>query len=119
MGIGSDIIELLIQLRLSGHIRRRTSIIEIGAQQLAGSFTSASGDLERLRGIFGVRRSLALGKPVRSPIVHGELEHLDATAPAAREFWNWLGFQYAAIDIDGSAGSIRLDLNFDDAPTAA
>jgi SAM-dependent methyltransferase len=92
--------------------------MEIGAQQLAGSFISASRDLERLGGIFGVGRTLVLGKRAQSAIVHGELEHLDATAPSAREFWSWLGFQYAAIDIDGSTGSIPLDLNFDDAPAA-
>ena len=38
-------------------------------------------------------------------------------APFARDFWHWLGFQYAAIDIDGSPGSIPLDLNFDSIPT--
>ncbi len=38
-------------------------------------------------------------------------------APPARELWTWLGFSYAAIDIDGSPGSIPLDLNFASAPT--
>ena len=43
----------------------------------------------------------------------------EADAPAARAFWKWLGFDYAAIDIDGSADSIPLDLNYDHAPRAA
>jgi hypothetical protein len=47
--------------------------------------------------------------------VHGQLEHLDAEAPSARPFWEWLGFNYAAIDIDESPGSIPLDLNVDSA----
>lgn len=38
-------------------------------------------------------------------------------ATAARDFWTWLGFKYAAIDIDGSPGSIPLDLNYDSAPS--
>jgi hypothetical protein len=33
-----------------------------------------------------------------------------------REFWKWLGFDYAAIDIDGSLGSTPLDLNYYPAP---
>lgn len=36
----------------------------------------------------------------------------------ARELWEWLGFSYASIDIDGSPGAIPLDLNYDDAPAA-
>jgi hypothetical protein len=52
-------------------------------------------------------------------VVHGKLEHLSATAPMAREFWIWLGLNYAAIDIDGSPESIPLDLNFDDVPREA
>jgi hypothetical protein len=31
----------------------------------------------------------------------------------------WLGFDYASIDIDGSPGSIPLDLNYDDVPPEA
>ncbi len=40
-----------------------------------------------------------------------------AGAPLAREFWTWLGLNYASIDIDGSPGSIPLDLNYDEVPT--
>jgi hypothetical protein len=39
-----------------------------------------------------------------------------AGAPLAREFWTWLGLNYASIDIDGSPGSIALDLNYDEVP---
>ena len=41
-----------------------------------------------------------------------------AGAPLAREFWTWLGLSYASIDIDGSPGSIPLDLNYDEVPAA-
>ena len=37
----------------------------------------------------------------------------------ARELWQWLGLEYAAIDIDGSPGSIPLDLNCDEVPAKA
>jgi hypothetical protein len=40
-----------------------------------------------------------------------------AGAPLARAFWTWLGLDYASIDIDGSPGSIPLDLNYDEVPT--
>lgn len=43
--------------------------------------------------------------------------NLLAGAPLAREFWTWLGLSYASIDIDGSPGSIPLDLNYDEVPT--
>ena len=52
-------------------------------------------------------------------VAHGDLPHLDSKAPPARHFWQWLGFEYAAIDIDGSPGSIPLDLNYDRIPTQA
>ena len=51
-------------------------------------------------------------------ILHGVLEHQSSAAPSARMLWDWLGFEYAAIDIDGTPGSIPLDLNFDVRPTS-
>src|SRR4051812_623146 len=116
MGIGSETIDLLIDLRLTGYMHRRMPVVEIGAQQLATSFVEASARLRRIGEIFGVKGPLSVSKHVSGPIVHGDLEHLETTAPPAREFWNWLGFRYAAIDIDGSPGSLPLDLNFDDVP---
>src|ERR1700704_2293949 len=111
MGIGSDAIELLAQLRLEGLIRSNTAVVEIGAQQLADSFLDASDRLRRLGWLFGIDRPLPLPAARPTDVVHGTLRHLDAEAPAAREFWRWLGFQYAAIDIDGSPNSIPMALN--------
>jgi hypothetical protein len=116
VGIGSDVIELLIKLRISGLLHRRTAVMEIGAQQLANSFLSEPDRIVWLGHVLGIDRPLSLPPPRPSHIVHGELEHLEAAAPPARDFWRWLGFEYAAIDIDGSAGSVPLDLNFDSAP---
>jgi hypothetical protein len=117
MGIGSDAIELLIRLQEGGLVRKGASVIEIGAQQLANSFLLAEDRLRALGLAYGIERPFALAAPKPTHVVHGELEHLDPQAPAARDFWQWLGFKYACIDIDGSPDSIPLDLNFDDAPS--
>src|SRR4051812_37254305 len=116
MGIGSDAIELLIRLRTSRLLPRRCSVMEIGAQQLANSFLESTDSLVRLGQLFGIDRILSFSEPQPSRVAHGDLEHLDSDAPRARDFWHWLGFEYASIDIDGSPGSIALDLNYDEAP---
>jgi hypothetical protein len=116
MGIGSDAIELLIRLRQSGLLRTNGAVMEIGAQQLANSFLEASGRLAELGSLFEIDRPLTLPLSGPSRIAHGGMEHLEATAPRARQFWQWLGFDYAAVDIDGSPGSIPLDLNYDRTP---
>src|SRR5205085_2282669 len=64
----------------------------------------------------GIDQLLSLAAPPPGQLVHGRIEHLDAAAPMARDFWLWLRFDYAAIDIDDSPGSIPLDLNYDNAP---
>jgi hypothetical protein len=117
MGLGSDAIELLIRLKQEGHIADRGSVIEIGAQQLANSFLEARERVDLAGRLFGASGSCPLPAPRPTEIVHGDLEHLAADAPAARDFWMWLGFDYAAIDIDGSPNSIPLDLNYDSAPS--
>lgn len=119
MAIGRDDIELLIRLRISGLIPRHCAVMEIGAQQLASTVLKVTDRVARLGQLFGIDRAPPLGAPRPIQIAHGRLEHLDADAPMARDFWLWLGFDYAAIDIDGSPGSISLDLNYDDAPTEA
>src|SRR5262245_4179693 len=118
MGIGSDTIELLIRLQTGGLLPRQASIIEIGAQQLATSFLQATDRQKELAKLFEAAEPLPFSQTGVGPsrIVHGDLEHLDEAAPAARTFWKWLGFDYAAIDIDGSPGSIPLDLNYDSVP---
>lgn len=116
MGINSGVLEILASLQTAGLIRPKASVVEIGAQQLDNSFLKAS---ERINGLglqFGIDHPLTLPPARPTYIVHGELEHLDPEAPPARLFWNWLGFDYAAIDIDGSPGSIPLDLNYDSVP---
>lgn len=116
MGVGSDTIEFLIKLRLSGYLRPRAAVMEIGAQQLANSFLSKTERIAHLGRLFGIEQLPSLPQPKPSHIVHGTIEHLEDTAPVARDFWRWLGFDYAAIDVDGNPDSIPLDLNYDVAP---
>src|SRR5260370_42545920 len=116
MALGSDAIELLIRLRNEGYLSGQLSVIEIGAQQLANSFLGVPDRIADIGGLFGAVPPCPLPGVRPTYISHGELEHLAEDAPAAREFWKWLGLHYSAIDIDSSPGSIPLDLNYDPAP---
>jgi hypothetical protein len=109
----------LIRLNAEGFIAPRQAVIEIGAQQLANNFLDARDSLVRIGKLFGAPESCPLPASQATRLVHGDLGHLAEEAPAARGFWTWLGFQYAAIDIDGSPDSIPLDLNYDNAPPDA
>src|SRR6266511_2933646 len=113
MGINSVDAKLLLRLRARGYVRNNAAIVEIGAQQLTNDFLRASNVTNRLCKAFGVKPR-AFGAATDGRFVTAELEHLADSAPASRDFWQWLGFTYASIDIDGSPGSIPLDLNFDD-----
>jgi hypothetical protein len=116
MGIGCDAIELLIRLKEEGYLADRASVIEIGAQQLANTFLEARDRVSYVGSLFAAVPPCPLPHPTPTHVVHGDLEHLAQNAPAARDFWVWLGFDYAAIDIDGTPGSIPLDLNYESAP---
>jgi hypothetical protein len=116
MGIGSDALEFLATLKRQGLIPPEPAVIEIGAQQLNNDFLRAGSQIEALGRLFNARGPFVLPNPPAARGVQGEPEHLDASAPRARDFWTWLGFAYVSIDIDGTPGSIALDLNFDDAP---
>jgi hypothetical protein len=117
LGISIGVIEFLIELRTAGYLTPGGAVIEIGAQQLGSTCLLHPDRLQHLGTLCGIRHPLSLppADPV-SPVWEGSSQVLDSNAPFARDFWRWLGFQYAAIDIDGSAGSIPLDLNFDSIP---
>jgi hypothetical protein len=119
VGLGSDTIELLIRLRRDGYVGGRGAMIEIGAQQLSSDFLAASDALARIARSFAVSSPSPLPPPQPTRLAHGVLEHLPDDAPPARDFWTWLGFDYAAVDIDGTPDSIPLDLNYDSVPAEA
>jgi hypothetical protein len=119
VGLNYADLELLIRLREEGHLPIGGSVIEIGAQQLANSFLEASGALDRARDLFHVAQPCPLPQPGSRCTGEGGAELLPEGAPLASEFWAWLGFSYSSIDIDGSPGSIPLDLNYDAVPLGA
>jgi hypothetical protein len=116
MALDSHALELVIRLRCEGYLSGRLLVMEIGAQQLANEFLEARHRLLEVGRIFDTAAACPLPGAKPTHIVHGELEHLAESAPAARDFWRWLGFDHASIDVDGSPGSIPLDLNYDSAP---
>ena len=117
MGISVSTIELLLRLRTAGYLTPGGAIVEIGAQQLGSSCVAHPERLQQLGRAFGINQPFSLAVPEGlSQAAYPSVQHIDFTAPFARDFWHWLGFEYAAIDIDGSPESIPLDLNYDSAP---
>jgi|SRR5579864_1141076 len=111
--MGADILPLLMALKRRGYIPNGSAVIEIGAQQLDASFVGATDDIAATGRIFGITSP---PPPFAWTGPRSDTNAL-AGAPLARDFWTWLGFNYASIDIDGSPGSIPLDLNYDEVPT--
>jgi len=116
MGVGWKDFDLVVRFKDEGYVRPNGAIVEIGAQQLSNDVLRNREKIRELGQAFGITGDIDLPDPTASVLLHGELEHLDSAAPPARLIWTWLGFEYAAIDIDGSPGSIPLDLNFDEVP---
>src|SRR5580704_15249712 len=112
--MGASTLPLLMALKRRGYIPNGSAVIEVGAQQLDETFLSAKNDIGAIGRFFGITSPpppFAWSGP-RSDT------NVLAGAPLAREFWTWLGLSYASIDIDGSPGSVPLDLNYDEVPTA-
>jgi hypothetical protein len=116
MGVGWHDFDLVVRFRNAGYVRPNGAIMEIGAQQLSNDVLRNRQKVRELGRAFGIAGDIDLPDPSASVFTDGNLEHLDSAAPPARLIWPWLGFEYAAIDIDGSPGSVPLDLNFDDVP---
>lgn len=118
MGLSGGDLELLLRLKRGGHLNRPGAVMEIGAQQLSNSFLRERQTIDELGRLFGATGTLELPQP-SAPAAQGAIELQSPDAPHSRVFWEWLGFQYQAVDIDGSAGSIPMDLNADSVPAAA
>jgi hypothetical protein len=110
--MSASTLPLLMALKQRGYIPNGCAVIEIGAQQLDESFIGATDDIAATGRFFGVTDP----PPAFAWTGPRSDTNLLAGAPLAREFWTWLGLNYASIDIDGSPGSIPLDLNYDEAP---
>jgi hypothetical protein len=118
MGISQQDVELLIMLRQGGYLPDRAAVIEIGAQQISNSVLRNRGRVEELGRLFGAHPPLPLPEPLPADRAPNGYERMSAGAPLARDMWAWLGFSYASIDIDGTPGSIPLDLNYAEVPKA-
>jgi hypothetical protein len=117
MAIGRNDLVLLARLRAEGYVPDKSSVIEIGAQQLGDGLLNSSADLASIGQLFGAELPCPLPPPLIPPSEgRASVNGLDRAAPLARQFWTWLGLSYAAIDIDGSPDSISLDLNYDAVP---
>jgi hypothetical protein len=113
MGMGASTLPLLMALKRRGYMPNGSAVIEIGAQQLDDSFIGATEDIAATGRFFGITTP---PPPFAWTGPRNDTNAL-AGAPLARAFWTWLGLNYASIDIDGSPGSIPLDLNYDEVPT--
>jgi hypothetical protein len=119
MGLSGHSIDLVLLMRRHGFFPDNAAVVEIGAQQLSNSFFRHREGLAQLEQAFGVSRPLP-GQPADIGTPPGAaLEQMAADAPSARAFWEWLGCTYAAVDIDGSPGSLPLDLNYDAVPLSS
>lgn len=116
MGFSSLDLDIFIYLKENGYIKKNASVIEIGAQQISNNLFAATPQLHKIEQLFGVALPTHFSGPIASNFAHGVLEHLESNALPSREFWKWLNFNYAAIDIDESPDSIPLDLNYDSIP---
>jgi len=114
MGISSRDFHLVAELFRQGHIPRRPRVVEVGAQQIANDLLRDPSEVVALGRVLGA--ALPPPLPDAPPEGNAEPELLSREAPLARPLWEWLGFTYAAIDVDRSPGSIPLDLNFDSVP---
>jgi len=118
MGVDSKNLQLIVSLGEQRYIKRNGRILELGAQQLSNSVLRSAELVRRAEIIFGATHRMTL--PTLRPTVlsPGMVELLDNDAPPARDFWISLGFDYASIDLDKSPGSIPLDLNYEQVPSA-
>jgi hypothetical protein len=116
VGISRGDLEVLIHLREQRHLPLNSYVVEIGAQQLSNSFLRSTDLIRKAEAVFGVAHPFFISPPGPSTLSAEGQELQGSDAPFARDFWVSLGFEHTAIDVDGSPGSIPLDLNFDAVP---
>jgi hypothetical protein len=117
MALSSGDLQLLTYLRHKGEISGAGRVMEIGAQQLSRSFLRSKSEIRQLGQLFGISEPYQM-------VPEGEPDEassglLEPDAPRSRDFWRWLGYRYSSIDIDGSADSMPIDLNYDPVPAPA
>jgi hypothetical protein len=114
VGFGSTDLHMVAYLRRQGWLPQNGAIAELGAQQLNDSLIDAPAEIADAGQAFGASGPMPLFTREA-----GTPDNPLAGTPYARALWQWLGYDYTAIDIDGSPDSIPLDLNFDEVPRPA
>jgi hypothetical protein len=115
MGLDLLVFNDIVDLVGKGATKKHGKIVELGAQQISANLLFHPDAFAKSAAMHGVTSPLPaalLVDPSQSPLSN----HLAADAPPARLLWEWLGYEYRSIDIDGSPGAIDLDLNFDSIP---
>jgi hypothetical protein len=107
VGLRREFLEDLIALKRRGALDQARRVIEIGSQQLGDSFLAAKDLLDEVRNLFD-RPNMELPPPTGANFAE--------SAPPSEPFWTAIGFDYAAIDLDGHRKSTPLDLNVDEVP---
>jgi hypothetical protein len=115
MGIGSNILREIIDLKRSGALADMNKVVEIGAQQINNDVLRSDALVQEVCGLFGVDAAPRLGTPTDAGYA-GSLELQSELAPPSQPFWEALRFEYATIDFGGHRNSRALDLNRDRVP---
>lgn len=105
MGLGPPVLELYRQLKILGVLDGITEVMELGSQD----FWCPRRNLVRaLFSAFG-RESELEARPYL-------LETTNGNQMPARYLYEGLGIKYNCVDVDGRAGTLVLDMNFDEPP---
>jgi hypothetical protein len=104
MGLGPPVIELYRQLKLQGALEGIAEVMELGSQDFWCPQKNLVTALLK-----------AFGKKVEDPAL---LNTSNASQKPARLLYEALGIKYGCVDVDGRAGSVVMDLNFDPVPDA-
>ena len=118
MGIGTNDLNIILNLVNDGKIPKKFALCELGAQQISNNVITdvdLQGKFEKIYNIDLRIFEKKLGK-VRPGKLVGQLEEISPKAAFSKDMWEYLGVNYTAIDIDKSPHSINIDLNFDDCP---
>ncbi len=113
MGLSVEDVHTLIELKTAGHIFRGGAVIDVGSQRISNRVLADHTKVLELGMLFEVTAPCPLPPFQTRP---DGSSPLNAELPSAELLWRWLGYDYAAIDIDGTPGCIPLDLNYDSIP---
>jgi hypothetical protein len=98
MGMGAVDLEAVLEFRAKGWIGDSGRVVELGSQQISSDVIGNESLLSRIREAFA-----------REPVIP------EGERPFSIGFWQSLGYEYLAVDIEGR-NILPLDLNFDTVP---